>query len=86
MFGGEAEAGVKDYQGVVGAVRNECGVDADGSSGGGTDGGGGGYILSWWGYTVAHVTLRTDSTSPLFYAPGLELRHLVMRKLGYPRG
>ena len=39
-----------------------------------------------YGFRVKNATLITEPNSLLAYAPGLELRHPIMSKLGWPRG
>ena len=68
----------------------EFGGDVDGNQGGGADRGGGdtdGKETATEDYlsgqdTVVTTTLGTEPNDPLVYAPGLELHHPIMSKLG----
>ena len=83
-------SGVMGGQAVVGTGRLGLRRDVDCGSGGGRRGVGGGdgrdgdrdggIIRSE--DTVANVIFGTEHNSPLAYAPGLELHHSIMSKLG----
>ena len=93
VSGGRAKTGIKGDQAVVGSEWIGCGGDTDGGLGGGTNGGGGGDEqdrdsdrLSRWEDNVSHITLGTDTNSPLTYALGLEHHHPIMINLRDPGG
>ena len=78
-------------QSVVGARRIGFGGDANGVLGGETDIGQrgygryrNGYVINWWEDNVSHAILATEPNSTLAHAPGLELHHTIMSKLGNP--
>ena len=91
MSGSGKEAGVKGVQAAVAEGQIVLVWDVNGGSVGGIDGGGGGGVRDGYGDgdelnlcedNVANVILRTETNTPLAYAPLLEIHHPIMSNLG----